>query len=67
MHTQGQAIEFISRCFGQVKLTNSGLNANVCCPVCGDTDKKKLAIRTDSWLTKCWIVVQYESGSYLEL
>ncbi len=55
MHTQGQAIEFISRCFGQVKLTNSGLNANVCCPVCGDTEKKKLAIRTDSWLTKCWI------------
>lgn len=54
MHTQGQAIEFISRCFGQVMLTNSGLNANVCCPVCGDTDKKKLAIRTDSWLTHCW-------------
>lgn len=54
MHTQGQAIDFIGRCFGQLKLTNSGLNANVCCPVCGDTDKKKLAIRTDNWLTKCW-------------
>ena len=55
MHTQGQAITFIERCFGSAKLTNAGLNANVCCPVCGDTEKKKLAIRTDNWLTKCWV------------
>jgi hypothetical protein len=54
MHTQGMAINFIERCFGSAKLTNAGLNANVCCPVCGDTDKKKLAIRTDNWLTHCW-------------
>ena len=54
MHTQGMAIDFIERCFGPAKLTNAGLNANVCCPVCGDTEKKKLAIRTDNWLTKCW-------------
>lgn len=54
MHTQGQVISFIERCFGPAKLTNAGLNANVCCPVCGDTDKKKLAIRTDNFLTKCW-------------
>ena len=54
MHTQGQAITFLERCFGPAKLTNAGLNANVCCPICGDTDKKKLAIRTDNWLTKCW-------------
>ena len=54
MHTQGNVIDFIERCFGPAKLTNAGLNANVCCPICGDTDKKKLAIRTDCWLTKCW-------------
>jgi DNA primase len=48
------SIEFIERCFGPAKLTNAGMNACVCCPVCGDTDKKKLAIRTDSWLTHCW-------------
>jgi DNA primase len=55
MHTQGMAIDFIERCFGSAKLTNAGLNANVCCPVCNETDKKKLAIRTDNWLTKCWV------------
>ena len=54
MHTQGEAIKFIEACFGPAKLTNGGLNANVCCPVCGDTEKKKLAIRTDCWLVKCW-------------
>ena len=59
MHTQGMAIDFIERCFGSAKLTNAGLNANVLCPIChektGELDKKKLAIRTDNWLTKCWI------------
>lgn len=57
MHTQGQAIAFIERLFGPAKLTNGGLNANVHCPVCADPDpnKKKLAIRTDCWLTKCWV------------
>ena len=67
MHTQGQAITFLERCFGPAKLTNAGLNANVCCPICGDTDKKKLAIRTDNWLTKCWVVVQTEYESYIML
>jgi DNA primase len=55
MHTQGEAVKFIETCFGPAKLTNGGLNANVCCPVCGDTEKKKLAIRTDSWLAHCWV------------
>ena len=58
MHTQGEAIKFIEACFGPAKLTNGGLNANVLCPVCherdGETEKKKLAIRTDNWLTHCW-------------
>lgn len=55
MHTQGQAIAFLERCFGQVKLSNAGLNASVSCPICNDTpDKKKLVIRTDNWLTHCW-------------
>ena len=59
MHTQGQSVQFIEKCFGEAKLTNAGLNANVLCPIChertGEVDKKKLAIRTDNWLTKCWI------------
>jgi len=59
MHTQGQAIDFLEKCWGSAKLSNAGLNANVLCPIChektGETEKKKLAIRTDSWLTKCWI------------
>lgn len=59
MHTQGQAIDFLEKCWGPAKLSNAGLNANVLCPIChektGETEKKKLAIRTDSWLTKCWI------------
>lgn len=71
MHTQGQAIDFLEKCWGPAKLSNAGLNANVLCPIChektGETEKKKLAIRTDSWLTKCWIVVQFKTRSYLEL
>ena len=58
MHTQGEAIKFIEGCFGPAKLTNGGLNANVLCPVCHEktgTDKKKLAIHTVSWLTRCWV------------
>lgn len=59
MHTQGQAIDFLEKCWGPAKLSNAGLNANVLCPIChektGETEKKKLAIRTDSWLTRCWV------------
>ena len=58
-HTLGQAITFIEACFGPAKLTNGGLNANVACPVCAskhadNSGKRKLAIRTDNWLTHCW-------------
>lgn len=70
MHTQGQAIEFIRKVFGDPYLTNAGLNANVVCPVCieknGDTNKKKLAIRTDNWLSHCW-VCGYKSRDIYQL
>ena len=59
LHTQGQVITFIEKVFGQAKLTNNGMNANVLCPVChenaGEEDKKKLAIRTDNWVVHCWV------------
>jgi len=58
MHTHGQVVSFLEKAFGDTKLTNVGLNANVLCPVCnehsGETEKKKLAIRTDNWVNHCW-------------
>lgn len=57
MHTQGQAIKYLERVFGDINLTERGKNANVECPFCpkAKRDKKKLAIRTDNWLCHCWI------------
>lgn len=59
MFTQGQAIEFIQKVFGDTKLTNGGLNANVVCPICSthkeNNTKQKLAIRTDNFVTHCWV------------
>lgn len=59
MYTQGQVIEFIQKVFGDVKLTNNGLNANVVCPFCAQNKenytKQKLAIRTDNFVTHCWV------------
>src|SRR5574337_2045534 len=65
MFTQGQAIEFIEKVFGPAKLTNAGVNANVSCPICVqnklnqglivNTEKKKLAIRTDNFVAHCWV------------
>lgn len=49
------AISFIERAFGPTKLSNGGSNASVCCPNCGEQDKKKLVIHTQTWLCHCWV------------
>ena len=55
MHTQGQTIEFIEKCFGSAKLSNAGLNASVWCPICNEQEnKKKLVIQTETLLVHCW-------------
>jgi len=70
MHTQGQAIEFIERCFGKASLSNAGLNASVVCPRCAEKEdglqKRKLVIRTDDFLTHCW-VCGYKSANLINL
>lgn len=69
-YTQGQAIEFIESCFGKGVLSNGGLNMSVRCPVCAEKEdnsqKKKLVIRTDDFLTHCWIC-SYRSTNLLQL
>jgi hypothetical protein len=70
MYTQGQAIEFIEKAFGQATLTNGGLNASVICPKCAEKEdnlqKRKLVIRTDDFLTHCW-VCGYRSTNLINL
>ena len=60
MPSQGEVIEFIERAFGPGSLSNGGLNISVVCPVCAELkdnlQKRKLVIRTDDFLTHCWVV-----------
>lgn len=62
MYTESQFISFIETCFGQAQLTgtNGNLNANVVCPQClkakgSNYSNKKLAIKIDNQLIKCWV------------
>lgn len=70
MHTQGQAIDFIEKCFGKSVLSNGGMNASVVCPKCAEKQdnlqKRKLVIRTDDFLTHCW-VCGYRSANLVNL
>lgn len=70
MFTQGQVIDFVEQCFGKASLTNAGLNASVICPRCAEKEdnlkKKKLVIRTDDFLTHCW-VCGYRSTNLMDL
>lgn len=70
MFTQGQAIDFVEQCFGKAALTNNGLNASVICPKCAEKEdnltKKKLVVRTDDFLTHCW-VCGYRSTNLMDL
>lgn len=57
--TQGQAITFIEKVFGEGRPSNGGKNISVVCPMCksvkGDTySKQKLVIRTDNFWVHCW-------------
>lgn len=58
--TRGQAIAFIEKAFGEGKASNGGLNISVLCPECvavkpSGYNKKKLVIRTDTFVTHCWV------------
>lgn len=70
MYTQGQVIDFIEKAFGDAHLTNGGLNASVVCPRCAERQdnlqKRKLVVRTDDFLTHCW-VCGYRSTNLLNL
>lgn len=70
MYTPGQVVEFIERAFGKATFSNAGLNASVICPKCADKEddlqKRKLVIRTDDFLTHCW-VCGYRSTNLVDL
>lgn len=58
--TRGQSITFIEKVFGDGKPSNGGLNLAVVCPECcaskpAGYSKKKLVIRTDTFITHCWV------------
>ena len=58
--TQSQVVSFIEKVFGEAKSSNSGQNMSVVCPVCASKHghgyaKKKLVIRTDNWVSQCWV------------
>jgi hypothetical protein len=67
---QKDVIEFIEAAFGSGVLSNGGLNISVVCPICAaakdNLHKKKLVIRTDDFLTHCW-VCGYRSTNLTEL
>lgn len=57
--TQGQAITFIEKAFGDGKQSNGGKNISVVCPMCKAVkayryEKQKLVIRTDNFWVHCW-------------
>lgn len=71
--TLGKFIEFIENCFGDATLTGTGptLHANVICPKClfqygSGYKKRKLAIRVNDHLVKCW-VCDYRSTNLVNL
>lgn len=58
--TASQSIAFIEKAFGEGKPSNGGLNISVLCPKCVASkpfgyNKKKLVIRTDNFLSHCWV------------
>lgn len=58
--TQSQVVTFIEKVFGEGKSSNGGLNISVVCPICASKhghgySKKKLVIRTDNWVSQCWV------------
>jgi DNA primase len=70
MASQREIIEFIENAFGTGTLSNGGLNISVVCPICAERQdnlqKRKLVIRTDDFLTHCW-VCGYRSTNLVNL
>lgn len=71
MYTRGQAIDFITKVFGEGSLSNQGANISVVCPVCLQNkgsfySKRKLAIRTDNFVLHCWSC-GYKSRNLVDL
>ncbi len=69
--TRGQSISFIEKTFGEGRLSNGGLNVSVVCPECvakkpSGYSKKKLVIRTDNFISHCW-VCGYKSRNLVPL
>jgi len=60
VYTQSQVTTFIQKVFGEGKPSNGGQNLSVVCPICAGKhghgySKKKLVIRTDNWVSQCWV------------
>jgi len=58
--TQGQAITFIEKAFGDGRQSNGGKNVAVVCPMCLEFkgqgySNQKLVIRTDNFWVHCWV------------
>lgn len=67
--TKGEAIAFLESIFGEGIPSNQGLNLSVWCPVCNSYDptKKKLVIRTDSFVSHCWVCASREAKNVYRL
>ena len=59
MLTVKKKIQLLKSCFGEPKLSSSGDNINVSCPVCKEkgkiANKKKLSINLQSGIYHCWV------------
>jgi len=59
MLTVKKKIQLLKSCFGEPKLSSSGDNINVKCPVCKEkgkiTNKKKLSVNMQSGIYHCWV------------
>jgi hypothetical protein len=59
MLTVKKKIQLLKSCFGEPKLSSTGENINVKCPVCKEkgkiTNKKKLSISIESGIYHCWV------------
>jgi len=57
VHSLTDKIKFFESIFGRGRISSSGVNFDVRCPICApvDSTKKKLSIRTDNDANHCWV------------
>lgn len=57
VHSITEKISFFEDVFGKGRLSSSGINFDVRCPICAPSDptKKKMSIRTDDDRLHCWV------------